>query len=90
MAPAKRFPTMDSPLFGFAPYHLLLAGCGLVIVAAYWLPRFVKGREPAASGLLIVGGHTIVDKEPKYGLAVVGLVRPDEVTTNAGARVMSL
>lgn len=38
------------------------------------------------AGLLIVGGHTIVDKEPKYGLAVVGLVRPDEVTTNAGAR----
>ena len=52
------------------------------------LVRILKGACSKAeeAGLLIVGGHTIVDKEPKYGLAVVGLVRPDEVTTNAGAR----
>jgi len=76
MAPAKRFPTMDSPLFGFAPYHLLLAGCGLVIVAAYWLPRFVKGREPAASGLLIVGGLAVFGVLPGVPEAISPLDRP--------------
>jgi hypothetical protein len=34
----------------------------------------------------VVGGHTIVDKEPKYGMAVTGIARPDEIMTNAGAR----
>jgi len=39
-----------------------------------------------AAGAAIVGGHTIDDPEPKYGLAVTGLVHPDEVITNGGAR----
>lgn len=39
------------------------------------------------SGALLAGGHTIEDKEPKYGLAVTGLVHPDRIVTNAGARV---
>jgi len=39
-----------------------------------------------AAGTAIVGGHTVEDAEVKYGLAVVGLVRPDRVVTNAGAR----
>jgi len=38
-----------------------------------------------AAGATIVGGHTIDDPEPKYGLAVTGVVHPDEVITNAGA-----
>lgn len=38
------------------------------------------------AGALVVGGHTIEDNEPKYGLAVTGLVHPDRVITNAGAR----
>ena len=33
-----------------------------------------------------MGGHSIDDAEPKYGLAVTGIVRPDEVITNAGGR----
>ncbi len=37
------------------------------------------------AGALVVGGHTIEDKEPKYGLAVTGLVHPDRVVKNAGA-----
>ena len=32
----------------------------------------------------MVGGHSIDDPEPKYGLAVTGVVHPDEVMTNAG------
>lgn len=43
-------------MFGFEPYHVLLAALGAGIILAYWLPRFVSGREPAASGLLIVAG----------------------------------
>ena len=34
----------------------------------------------------LVGGHSIDDAEPKYGLAVTGVVHPDEVMSNAGAR----
>ena len=33
---------------------------------------------------MLVGGHTIDDAVPKYGLAVVGLVHPNKVVTNAG------
>ncbi len=40
----------------------------------------------AEAGVAIVGGHSIDDAEPKYGLAVTGIVRPDEVLTNAGGR----
>jgi selenide,water dikinase len=40
----------------------------------------------AEAGVTIIGGHTIDDPEPKYGLAVTGFVHPDRVITNAGAR----
>lgn len=40
----------------------------------------------AQAGASIVGGHSIDDPEPKYGLAVTGTVHPDEVLTNAGGR----
>lgn len=36
------------------------------------------------AGCAIVGGHSIDDAEPKYGLAVTGTVHPDEILTNAG------
>ena len=39
----------------------------------------------SAAGAAVVGGHSIDDPEPKYGLAVTGVVHPDEVFTNAGA-----
>lgn len=45
------------------------------------------GRDAASeAGALLVGGHTIDDDEPKYGLAVFGLVHPDRIVRNAGAR----
>lgn len=37
------------------------------------------------SGAILVGGHTIDDHPPKYGLAVIGTVHPDKLITNAGA-----
>lgn len=42
-----------------------------------------KVRE---AGAVIVGGHTIDDKEPKYGLSVMGVCDPDKVVRNVGAR----
>lgn len=38
------------------------------------------------AGAMITGGHSILDDEPKYGLAVTGFVHPDRVLTNSGAR----
>ncbi len=38
------------------------------------------------AGALIVGGHTVDDNEPKYGLSVCGMVHPDRVISNAGAQ----
>ena len=42
-----------------------------------------KVRE---AGALVVGGHTVVDEEVKFGLAVTGRAHPDRLLTNAGAR----
>lgn len=42
-----------------------------------------KVRE---AGAVMLGGHTIEDEEVKYGLAVTGIIHPDQVVTNAGAR----
>jgi len=41
----------------------------------------------AEAGAVTIGGHTIDDKEPKYGLSVMGVVHPDKVVRNSGARV---
>src|ERR1700674_4383855 len=38
------------------------------------------------AGALVVGGHTVIDTELKYGLAVTGRAHPDFLLTNAGAR----
>ena len=42
-----------------------------------------KVRE---AGVTLVGGHTVDDTEPKYGLSVTGLIHPDKIFTNAGAQ----
>ena len=39
-----------------------------------------------AAGAFVLGGHSIDDPEPKYGMAVIGEVHPDRIVTNAGAR----
>ncbi|MGK0360373.1 MAG: selenide,water dikinase [Bradymonadia bacterium] len=50
--------------------------------------RILEGGAAAvgAAGAIIVGGHTLKDDVPKYGLAVVGRVREPGVRTNAGGR----
>ena len=40
-------------MFEFSGYHVMLAGIGVAIILAHWLPRFLSGREPATSALMI-------------------------------------
>ena len=42
--------------------------------------------KAAEAGISVVGGHTIEDPEPKYGMVVTGIVHPDEIIRNVGAR----
>jgi selenide,water dikinase len=45
------------------------------------------GQERAtAAGVAVLGGHTVMDKEMKYGMAVTGVVHPDRIVTNAAAQ----
>ena len=47
----------------------------------------VGGAEKVVeAGGVIAGGHTLDDDEPKYGLAVMGFVHPDEIATKVGAK----
>ncbi len=45
------------------------------------------GDAAAAAGVAVVGGHSIDDAEPKYGMAVTGTVHPDRLVRNSTARV---
>jgi selenide,water dikinase len=52
------------------------------------LARILAGGAEIAreAGFSILGGHTIEDDEPKYGMAVTGTIDPRKIVTNAGAR----
>src|SRR3990167_6160049 len=52
------------------------------------LEEIINGsmNKLSEAGVLLVGGHSIEDKEIKYGLSVTGLVHPKKVITNAGAK----
>jgi selenide,water dikinase len=52
------------------------------------LTQILSGGAEVAreAGVAIIGGHTVEDPEPKYGLAVTGTVHPERIITNAGAK----
>ena len=52
------------------------------------LTRIFEGGAAmvAQAGGVIAGGHTVSDREPKYGLCVTGLIRPDAIMRKGGAR----
>jgi len=52
------------------------------------LAQILEGGAAVArdAGVAILGGHTIKDAEPKYGMAVTGVVDPQRIVTNAGAQ----
>lgn len=68
-----------------AALNMLAFSCalGADVVGAVMQGGNDKVRE---AGALIVGGHTIEDDEPKYGMAVYGLVHPDKVVRNTGSK----
>ena len=58
------------------------------------LPKEVLGRillggmdVAKEAGIVVAGGHTVKDREPKYGMSVTGIVRPDSIITNAAAAI---
>jgi selenide,water dikinase len=52
------------------------------------LARILAGGAAMAreAGVAILGGHSVKDDEPKYGMAVTGLIHPERIVRNAGAR----
>ena len=52
------------------------------------LSRILQGANDKAreAGIHILGGHSIEDPEPKFGMAVTGIVHPHKILTNAGLR----
>jgi len=52
------------------------------------LARILAGGADVAraAGVALLGGHTVKDDEPKYGMAVTGTIHPARIVTNAGAR----
>ncbi|MGV8026997.1 MAG: selenide, water dikinase SelD [Anaerolineaceae bacterium] len=53
------------------------------------LREILRGAQDKAieAGISIIGGHTVDDTEPKYGMAVTGVVHPEQLITNAKAQV---
>lgn len=52
------------------------------------LAKILQGGadKAAEAGISIIGGHTIRDPEPKYGMAVTAVIHPDKVISNAAAK----
>jgi len=71
-------PLMALNLMMFSQKHIPLEVFGEILKGG--------GEKVREAGALIVGGHTIDDHPPKYGLAVIGTVHPDKLITNAGAK----
>jgi selenide, water dikinase len=56
------------------------------------ISAIVRGgaEKIAEAGGVVVGGHTVIDKEPKFGFCVTGIADPSDVTTKGGARAGDL
>jgi len=69
-------------------FALNLVGWPVKTLSMDVLGEVLRGGAEAArlAGAPILGGHSIDDPEPKYGMAVTGLVHPDRILRNVGAR----
>ncbi len=71
-------PLLTLNLLMFSSAHMPLSAFEQILQGGH-----SKVKE---SGALVMGGHTIEDHPPKYGLAVVGTIHPDKLVTNAAAQ----
>jgi len=80
--------TSDIYAMGAQPLVALNVVCFPSSLSRDVLAEILRGGadKAAEAGFAIAGGHTLNDPEPKYGLVVVGLVRPGEQIANATAR----
>ncbi len=79
----------DVYAMGGTPFLALnLVGWNTDELSADLLAEVMLGAQDAGAegGWLTVGGHTVDDPEPKFGLVVVGDVHPERMLTNAGLR----
>jgi selenide, water dikinase len=79
----------DVYAMGAEPVSALnLVAYPLETLGADVLAEILRGGLDActAAGCSVVGGHSIDDPEPKFGLSVTGVVHPDALLTNAGGR----
>ncbi len=69
-------------------FALNLVGWNVDALPTELLGEVLAGGQDiaTAAGFAVVGGHTIDDPEPKYGMAVTGEVHPDRILTNTGLR----
>jgi selenide,water dikinase len=69
-------------------FALNLVGWPVKTLSLDLLAEVLRGGAEAAAlaGAPVLGGHSIDDPEPKYGMAVTGLVHPDRILRNVGAR----
>lgn len=69
-------------------FALNLVGWNTDALPTELLGELLAGGQDVATagGFAVVGGHTIDDPEPKYGMAVTGEVHPDRILTNAGLK----
>lgn len=69
-------------------FALNLVGWNTDALPSALLGELLAGGQDVATagGFVIVGGHTIDDPEPKYGMSVTGEVHPDRILTNAGLK----
>lgn len=73
------YPITALNIVGFSPKILPLEVLTQILAGG--------SQKVAEAGACLAGGHTIDDAEPKYGLSVAGLVHPQKIMTNSGARV---
>lgn len=69
-------------------FALALVGMPVNVLSTETIGRILQGGAEAcrAAGIPVAGGHSIDSVEPIYGLVALGLVHPDQVLTNRGAR----
>ena len=79
----------DIYAMGGRPLFALNIVCFPTCLSIDILGQILKGGADKVmeAGASIAGGHSIDDKEPKYGLAVTGIVHPDRVLSNATAKI---